>query len=73
MNTEVLMNMVVMILLIQSRQRYKITLGFKTKIADNWFTDIALAMGSKGRSDNATLGSGGFQNRKKNYLLNVQC
>ena len=44
----------------RSRQRYKVTLGFKTKISENWFTDLALAMGSKGRSDNATLGGGGY-------------
>ncbi len=30
----------------RSRQRYKITLRFKTKISENWFTDLALAMGS---------------------------
>ena len=53
----------------RNRQRYKITLGFKTKIADNWFTDIALAMGSKGRSDNATLGKGGFSEAKENLFV----
>ena len=50
------MNMAALILVDRSRQRYKITLGFKTKISENWFTDLALAMGSKGRSDNATFG-----------------
>ena len=53
----------------RSRQRYKITLGFKTKIADNWFTDLALAMGSKGRSDNATLGSGGYGEDKQQLFV----
>ena len=53
----------------RSRQRYKITLGFKTKIADNWFTDLALAMGSKGRSDNATLGSGGYAESKEEIFV----
>ena len=53
----------------RNRQRYKITLGFKTKIADNWFTDIAFAMGSKGRSDNATLGKGGFSEAKENLFV----
>ena len=62
------MSMAVMILVDRSRQRYKITLGFKTKISENWFTDLALAMGSKGRSDNATLGSGGIKVTKKNSL-----
>jgi hypothetical protein len=53
----------------RSRQRYKITLGFKTKISDNWFTDIALAMGSKGRSDNATLGGGGYAEAKEEIFV----
>jgi len=53
----------------RSRQRYKITLGFKTKISDNWFTDIALAMGSKGRSDNATLGGGGYAEAKEELFV----
>ena len=49
----------------RSRQRYKITLGVKTNITDDWYTDLALAMGSKGRSDNATLGSGGYEESKQ--------
>ena len=53
----------------RSRQRYKITLGFKTKISEDWFTDLALAMGSKGRSDNATLGSGGDQGNKEELFV----
>ena len=51
--------MVAMILLIEVGSVTKLHLGFKTKISENWFTDLALAMGSKGRSDNATLGGGG--------------
>ena len=53
----------------RSRQRYKITLGFKTKISEDWFTDIALAMGSKGRSDNATLGGGGYAEAKEQLFV----
>jgi polyhydroxyalkanoate synthesis regulator phasin len=41
----------------RNRERYKITLGVKTEIANDWYTDLALAMGSAGRSDNATFGS----------------
>jgi polyhydroxyalkanoate synthesis regulator phasin len=39
-----------------NRERYKLTLGIKTE-AKNWYSDLAFAMGSKGRSDNATFGS----------------
>ena len=54
----------------RSRQRYKITLGFKTKISENWFTDLALAMGSKGRSDNATFGKNpGYQGNKNELFV----
>ena len=53
----------------RSRQRYKVTLGFKTKISENWFTDLALAMGSKGRSDNATLGGGGYAEAKEEIFV----
>ena len=54
----------------RSRQRYKITLGFKTKISENWFTDLALSMGSKGRSDNATFGSeSGYQGNKDELFI----
>src|SRR5450830_1506715 len=34
------------------RPRYKVTLGVKTD-AGNWYSDLAVAMGSAGRSDNA--------------------
>jgi len=40
----------------RNRARYKITLGVKTETGD-WYTDLALAMGGTGRSDNATFGS----------------
>ena len=39
----------------RDRARYKVTLGVKTEAGD-WYTDLALAMGVKGRSDNATFG-----------------
>ena len=40
----------------RGRARYKVTLGVKTE-SGNWYTDLALAMGSSGRSDNATFGA----------------
>jgi polyhydroxyalkanoate synthesis regulator phasin len=39
----------------RDRERYKVTLGVKTE-AGKFYTDLALAMGSAGRSDNATFG-----------------
>ena len=39
----------------RDRPRYKVTLGVKTETGD-WYTDLALAMGAGGRSDNATFG-----------------
>ena len=39
----------------RDRARYKVTLGVKTEAGD-WYTDLALAMGGTGRSDNATFG-----------------
>ena len=41
----------------RQRSRYKITLGVKTETGD-WYTDLALAMGGTGRSDNTTFGAG---------------
>lgn len=41
----------------RTRDRYKLTLGVKTE-SGPFYTDLALAMGSSGRSDNATFGSG---------------
>lgn len=43
----------------RNRERYKITLGLKTETdKGNWYSDLAFAMGSEGRSDNATFGAG---------------
>jgi polyhydroxyalkanoate synthesis regulator phasin len=39
----------------RQRARYKLTLGVKTE-SGKWYSDIALAMGANGRSDNATFG-----------------
>jgi len=38
----------------RNRGRYKITLGVKTEANNFFYSDLALAMGSRGRSDNAT-------------------
>ena len=48
----------------RDRGRYKITFGVKTK-ADDFYTDLAFAMGSKGRSDNATFGKSNGGNDKE--------
>ena len=42
----------------RDRARYKVTLGAKTE-SGAWYSDIALAMGANGRSDNATFGTNG--------------
>jgi hypothetical protein len=42
-----------------NRSRYKITGGVETKAGD-WYTDLAVAMSSNGRSDNVTFGDGGL-------------
>ena len=42
----------------RDRGRYKITLGVKTEAENFFYTDLALAMGNRGRSDNATFGAG---------------
>jgi len=41
-----------------NRARYKITLGVETKAGD-WYSDLAMAMGKGGRSDNVSFGDGG--------------
>jgi polyhydroxyalkanoate synthesis regulator phasin len=41
----------------RTRGRYKVTFGVKTK-ADDFYTDLAFAMGKAGRSDNATFAGG---------------
>lgn len=43
----------------RDRGRYKITLGIKTEANNFFYTDLAIAMGKLGRSDNATFGSSG--------------
>ncbi len=45
----------------RERARYKMTLGVKTESGD-WYTDLALAMGANGRSDNATFGKSATTN-----------
>lgn len=45
----------------RERARYKMTLGVKTE-AGPWYTDLALAMGANGRSDNATFGKSASAN-----------
>ena len=39
----------------RDRARYKVTLGVKTESGD-WYTDLVMALGTTGRSDNATFG-----------------
>lgn len=51
----------------RDRMRYKITLGAKTEAGD-FYSDLALAMGSGGRSDNATFGSGANGSDNKEIL-----
>ena len=48
----------------RTRDRYKLTLGVKTE-SGPFYTDLALAMGGGGRSDNATFGSGTNGDNKK--------
>ena len=45
----------------RDRARYKMTLGVKTESGD-WYTDLAIAMGANGRSDNATFGKSATTN-----------
>jgi hypothetical protein len=45
----------------RARARYKMTLGVKTESGD-WYSDLALAMGANGRSDNATFGKSATSN-----------
>ena len=42
-----------------NRSRYKVTLGIETKAGD-WYSDIAVAAGQSGRSDNVTFGDSGL-------------
>ncbi len=54
----------------RNRERYKITFGVKTETG-NWYSDLAFAMGSAGRSDNATIGTAttnGENNKEALYV-----
>lgn len=52
----------------RTRGRYKLTFGIKTK-ADDFYSDLAFAMGPGGRSDNATFGgSNGANNKETLYV-----
>ena len=53
----------------RDRARYKITSGVKTESGD-FYTDLAFAMGSGGRSDNATFGktSGSLNDKETLYV-----
>lgn len=55
----------------RDRPRYKLTLGVKTNAGD-WYTDLALAMGAGGRSDNATFGkpttAGGLDDKESVFI-----
>lgn len=51
----------------RTRDRFKMTLGVKTE-ADSFYTDLALAVGAQGRSDNATFGSGNNGSNTKEQL-----
>ena len=51
------------------RARYKMTLGVKTESGD-FYTDLAMAMGASGRSDNATFGkTAGTLNAKEALFI----
>ena len=52
----------------RTRTRYKLTTGVKTKAGD-FYGDIAFAMGSGGRSDNATFGSTNGANNKDTLFV----
>ncbi len=55
----------------RTRARYKLTLGVKTESGD-WYTDLALAMGANGRSDNATFGKSATANINDKETLFVK-
>lgn len=52
----------------RTRDRYKLTFGVKTTAGD-FYSDLAFAMGSGGRSDNATFGSGTNGSNTKEALF----
>lgn len=55
----------------RQRARYKITLGVKTE-SGKWYSDLALAMGANGRSDNATFGKSATANLDDKEALFVK-
>ena len=55
----------------RERARYKVTLGVKTE-AGKWYTDLAMAMGANGRSDNATFGKSATSNLNDKETLFVK-
>lgn len=55
----------------RERARYKITLGVKTE-SGKWYSDLALAMGANGRSDNATFGKSATANLDDKEALFVK-
>lgn len=52
----------------RTRTRYKMTMGVKTEAAD-FYGDLAFAMGSGGRSDNATFGATNGANNKDTLFV----
>lgn len=55
----------------RTRARYKLTFGVKTD-SGPWYTDLALAMGANGRSDNATFGKSATANINDKETLFVK-
>lgn len=55
----------------RQRARYKMTLGVKTTSGD-WNTDLAIAMGANGRSDNATFGKSASANINDKEALYIK-
>jgi len=55
----------------RARARYKMTLGVKTTSGD-WNTDLAIAMGANGRSDNATFGKSATTNINDKEALYIK-
>ena len=55
----------------RQRARYKMTLGVKTETGD-WYTDLAIAMGANGRSDNATFGKSATSNLNDKEALFIK-
>jgi hypothetical protein len=55
----------------RDRGRYKISFGVKTS-AEDFYTDLAFAMGAGGRSDNATFGGGNSNGQNNKETLYVK-